>query len=244
VVSGAPELLGAVLDLAAKVMDRLPSVELERKPRMADYARILAAVDAELGTSALERYAQQAADLAAEGLSGDSFASQIQAVIVDGFEGTAAELLAKVKPGDPEWKAPKDWPASPRAVTGKLRRLAPAFRKTGWTVDDLGRGGHGKQIRWKISPPPQTEIAGDDARACPQRPHDENEAGDAGNGGQDSGPSPADRQEENRARCTISGEPLDPVLVAEGYATHGEEAGILKEYAGAGAAANLPGAVA
>jgi hypothetical protein len=142
-----PRLLGAVLDLAAKVMARLPAVELARKPRMADYARILAAVDAELGTSALERYAQQAADLAAEGLSGDSFASRIQSVIGDSFEGTAADLLAEVKPGDPEWKPPKDWPGSARAVTGKLRRLAPAFRKTGWSVDDLGRGGHGKQIR-------------------------------------------------------------------------------------------------
>jgi hypothetical protein len=191
-----PKLLGAVLDLAAKVMARLPSVELARKPRMADYARILAAVDAELGTSALERYAQQAAELAAEGLSGDSFASRIQAVIAASFEGTAAELLAEVKPGDPEWKAPKDWPASARAVTGKLRRLAPAFRKTGWTVDDLGRGGHGKQIRWKISPPSQTEIAGDDARARPQRPHGENEAGDAGNSGHHSGTSQGERQEE------------------------------------------------
>jgi hypothetical protein len=123
-----------VLDLAAKVMARIPSVELPRKPWMADYARILAAVDAELGTSALERYAQQAADLAAEGLSGDSFASRIQAVIADGFEGSAAELLTAVKPCDPEWKAPKDWPSSARGVTGKLRRLAPAFRKTGWTV--------------------------------------------------------------------------------------------------------------
>ncbi len=47
-----PQLLGAVLDLAARVMARLPAVKLARKPRMADFARILAAVDAELGTDA------------------------------------------------------------------------------------------------------------------------------------------------------------------------------------------------
>jgi hypothetical protein len=60
------------------------------------------------------------------------------------------------------------------------------------------------------------------------------------------------------ALCTICGEPLDPALVAEGYATHGEEAGILKPYGpsgpaemvngwpagSAGAAENMPGAVA
>jgi hypothetical protein len=197
-----PKLLGAVLDLAAAVMARLPSVELARKPRMADYARILKAVDAELGTDALDRYARQAADLAAEGLSGDSFASQIQAAITSGFEGTAAELLTQVTPGDPDWKAPKDWPSSARAVTGKLRRLAPAFRKTGWTVDDLGRGGHGKQLRWKISPPARTEIAGDDARARPQRPQDETSAGNAGNSGREPGTSPSDRQgEKPRPAC-------------------------------------------
>ena len=38
-----PQLLGAVLDLAAQVMARLPAVKLTRKPRMADFARILAA---------------------------------------------------------------------------------------------------------------------------------------------------------------------------------------------------------
>jgi hypothetical protein len=46
-----PRLLGAVLTLAARVIARLPDVRLPRKPRMADFARILAAVDAELGTS-------------------------------------------------------------------------------------------------------------------------------------------------------------------------------------------------
>ncbi len=191
-----PQLLGAVLDLAANVMARLPDVQLARKPRMADYARILAAVDAELGTQALARYAQQAADLAAEGLSGDSFATRIQAAITDSFEGTAAELLTTVMPADPEWKAPKDWPGSARAVTGKLRRLAPAFRKTGWAVDDLGRGGHAKQLRWRISPPVRTEELGEDARARPQRPHQAPSAGDAGNGGHESGTSPSARQEE------------------------------------------------
>ena len=65
-----------------------------------------------MGTNAFDRYAQQAANLAAEGLSGDSFAARIQAVIMTGFEGTSADLLKHVRPGDPEWKAPKDWPAS------------------------------------------------------------------------------------------------------------------------------------
>ena len=138
-------------------MARLPSVELARKPRMADFARILAAVDAELGTKAYDRYARQAANLAAEGLSGDPFAARMQDAVTTSFEGTSAELLKHVRPDDPEWKAPKDWPADSRAVTGLLRRLAPAFRKIGWTVDDLGSDNKAKVLRWKISPPEPPE---------------------------------------------------------------------------------------
>jgi hypothetical protein len=196
-----PLILGAVLDLAASVLARLPSVELARKPRMADYARILAAVDAEMGTSALARYARQSADLAAEGLSGDPLAARIQEVFGGLFEGTSAELLNLVTPGDPEWKAPKGWPKDARAVTGRMRRLAPAFRKTGWMVEDLGRGGHGKQIQWKLSPPAPTEKVGEDARERPQRPHDCESAGVAGDGGHESGPSTSAGQEKNPA-CT------------------------------------------
>ena len=102
-------------------MARLPSVQLARKPRMADFARILAAVDAELGTGALERYAQQAARPRRRRPVGRLLRRRIQAVIADSFEGTSAELLAEVKPSDPEWKraeglarlgARRDWQAA------------------------------------------------------------------------------------------------------------------------------------
>jgi hypothetical protein len=178
-----PQLLGAVLDLAAAVLRRLPEVTLARKPRMADFARILAAVDAEMGTIALDRYASQAANLAAEGLSGDSLAARILAVITEPFEGTSAQLRAKLTPAAfdadaDEWKQPKDWPASTRDVTGRLRRLAPAFRKTGWTVTELPPG-HANAIRWKISPPERTEEIGEDARTRSQDSQDRPTASDA-----------------------------------------------------------------
>lgn len=226
--AGHPQLLGAVLDLAAKVLRRLPETRLERKPRMADFARILAAVDAELGTNALGRYARQAANLAAEGLSGDPFACRIQEAVTATFEGTSAELLKHVKPGDSEWKAPKDWPADSRAVTGLLRRLAPAFRKTGWTLDDLGNDNHAKVLRWKISPPEQTETPGEDARQPPQDPHS---AGGAGMGGDESGTSPSGGQEKKPPPAcprhqTSWGAHRDcpdcQALIAAGLTDHGE----------------------
>lgn len=220
-----PQLLGAVLDLAARVMARLPEIVLGRKPRMADFARILAAVDAELGTTAFDRYARQAANLAAEGLSGDPLAVRIMDAIDTTFEGTSAALLELMRPGDPEWKAPKGWPASARDVTGRLRRLAPAFRKTGWAVDDLGRGGHAKQVQWRISPPARTEKVSEDARERPQRPPGDSGAGDAGDGGQDSGPSSYVQQEETGAAqsCTKCGEPLSQAFIDAGFTDHGED---------------------
>jgi hypothetical protein len=194
-----PRILGAVLDLAANVMARLPSVTLARKPRMADFARILSAVDAELGTSALHRYARQAASLAAEGLSGDSLASRIQEAIITSYEGTSAALLELVTPspdGD-GWKPPKDWPASSRAVTSRMRRLAPAFRKTGWQVTELPPG-HENAVRWKISPPDRKETVGAEARKPSQGSHD------------GLGPSDASKREPSNATSPSAGQGKTP----------------------------------
>jgi hypothetical protein len=178
-----PQLLGAVLDLAASVLARLPSQVMERKPRMADFAKVLAAVDAELGTTALARYATQAQNLAAESLSDDALAGRMTKVISESFTGTSAELLKLVTPVNDDWKAPKDWPAKPRTVTSRLRRLAPAFRKIGWLVEDLGSDNHDKLIRWSITPPARSEKGREQPRQSPQDPPGAGEAGDAGIGG-------------------------------------------------------------
>ena len=219
-----PVILGALLDLAAAVLARLPSVQLASKPRMADFAKIAAAVDAILGTAGLPRYMNRGAELAADGLSGDSFAVRMQDVITaeDPFDGPSAQLLELLRPpGDS--RPPKDWPKDARAVTTRLHRLAPAFRKLGWAVDDMGRGGHGKQLRFRISPPAHPEMSRDDARARPPRPQDDDGAGVAGNSGQDSGPSQDDGQEKNGPpRCTVCREPLAQVLIDAGFTDHGE----------------------
>jgi hypothetical protein len=178
-----PELLGAVLDLAAAVMARLPAVELAKKPRMADYARILAAVDAELGTAALQRYADRAAVLAAETLESEPFAAAILHTVTGPFEGYSSDLLDAITPADPEWKRPKEWPAKPGEVTGLMKRLAPTFRKIGWTVENLGTANHRKLVRWHISPPEDTRTDASDTRTPPQPPHDAASAGAAGPSG-------------------------------------------------------------
>ena len=40
-----PEILGGLLDLCAKALERLPDVKLSSLPRMADFARVLQSLD-------------------------------------------------------------------------------------------------------------------------------------------------------------------------------------------------------
>jgi hypothetical protein len=65
----------------------------------------------------------------------------------DLFEGTLRDLFKAVTPVVDDWKPLKGWPSSARVVTGSLRRLAPAARKTEWTVMELPPG-HANAIRW------------------------------------------------------------------------------------------------
>ena len=154
-----------------------------------------------------------------------SNAVQMQDVITDEqpFEGTSGQLLELLRPPG-EDRPPRDWPKNARAATTRLHRLAPAFRKLGWTFDDIGRGDHGKQLRFRISPPARPETSGDDARTCLPRPQDDGHAGTAGIGGHENGPSQDGGQEKNAgpSLCTSCGEPLDQALVDLGLTDHGE----------------------
>jgi hypothetical protein len=194
-----PELLGSILTLACDVLAKLPAISLAETPRMADFALVLNAVDRVLGTNGYDRYVTQAELLAADSLSGDSFAARIAEALADPFEGTSKQLLEAVTPADEKWQQPKDWPADARAVTGRMTRLAPAFRKIGWTVVNLGNENHDKLIRWSMRRPPETEKPRKDPRPHPQDPQTGSEsthtAGTAGMRGDENGASHSDPQD-------------------------------------------------
>ena len=144
-----PYILGAILDLAANVMEVLPSIELPRKPRMADFALILAAADKVVtGAKGLDRYLAKQHELAADSLTGDAFVQAIEKL--GAFEGTSSELLALVE--KPE-KLPRGWPADGRSVTQLLHRQAPVMRKAGWHVEDDSGKNHKNVTVWTIRAP-------------------------------------------------------------------------------------------
>jgi hypothetical protein len=127
-----PALFGGLLTLAARVMRRLPTTTPGRLPRMADFARVLAAMDACIGTSSFDLFAGQEERIADDVLDADIVGEAIKRFISSRGEwtGTMRELQSELRPDE----ARRDWPKSPRALGGKVRRLAPSLRVIGIEV--------------------------------------------------------------------------------------------------------------
>jgi hypothetical protein len=118
-----PAILASLLTLLSAALRTLPGLSLDRMPRMADFARVLKAVDSvqrEHEWSTLDDYLSASTDVAADVLEGDRFAKAVIALAESGaWEGTSTDLLAKVVTPDPK---PKDWPKDPTRAGGQLKR--------------------------------------------------------------------------------------------------------------------------
>lgn len=146
-----PEALGGLLHLVAQVLAVLPTVRRTRLPRMADYARVVLAVDAVLGTEAYDAYTSMAGKTAENVAEGDSVSIAIRERITSPWTGTVSELLELLTAERPA----KDWPATPQGMGGRLLRAAPSLRALGWTVDRKPRQGSSRP--WEIAPPARHE---------------------------------------------------------------------------------------
>jgi hypothetical protein len=133
-----PKLLGALLSATARTLATLPAVRLATMPRMADFAKVLAALDTacpELtGGQALALFAGQRDRIAAEVVDSDAVAAAVIRLMESrlSWRGTAAELLVNMTPA--EGRPPRHWPATARTMSGHLRRIMPALRGMGLEV--------------------------------------------------------------------------------------------------------------
>ncbi len=134
-----PAVLGALFDVLACALGVLPSVRLESMPRMADFARVLAAVDQTQGWRTLDDYLATSANVATDALEGDPFAMAIAALVDQAgtWQGTAAQLLETLPV--PGAVRPPTWPKDATRTGGRVKRLAPLLRSIGITVDDTKR---------------------------------------------------------------------------------------------------------
>jgi hypothetical protein len=134
-----PRVLGALLDLLARVVDILPDTHPDRLPRLADAGRVFAAMDAIEQTRAFDAFCGIAGRLAHEVVEDDAVADAIRTLMESraSWEGTTAELLAAITPNE----RPRGWPGSPQALTSRLTRSEEALRLLGIRLE---RGQTGK----------------------------------------------------------------------------------------------------
>jgi hypothetical protein len=166
-----PAIMGALLDLLCEVLAALPTLTLSELPRMADFARVLGAVDQVRGWSTLDTYTSAADTVAADLLDGEPFGR----AVVDYVEhhgqwrGTVGDLLASISVPEPR---PGRWPKGNPQAGSQLKRLAPILRTLGISFDDTQRGSDRKRARLYMltaesgdgpsSAPSATSVAGDD----------------------------------------------------------------------------------
>jgi hypothetical protein len=136
--SARPALFGALLDLVAGALRELPTVKLNSKPRMADFAAWGIAVERAAGWpegSFLAAYfanIDEAVSVALDTLLPDKLRELVKPAIEQQgqWKGTATELLNQLNAsaGEQATRA-RDWPKSANQLSAALKRLAPALRR-------------------------------------------------------------------------------------------------------------------
>jgi hypothetical protein len=168
-----PYALGALLDLVVKVKKTLPSIKVDRLPRMADFAEILLAIDKVQGTYSFDTYRAQAADISGEIVANDRL---IQAVITfmgsravgESWEGQPTHLFDNltVRPTKENgfMRPPEDWPKAAAELSSRIYRAAPTLRHFGVIPSHAKSNGHRVLKLTKVTPL-IPHLPGDDEKA-------------------------------------------------------------------------------
>jgi hypothetical protein len=188
--SARPRLLGALLDAVSAALANNDLVTIEKLPRMADFAKWVTASEPALGwqsgtfLSAYGDNRSEANDVVLE----TPVVEALRKVALP-WDGTATQLLGEINSVvDERERRSKSWPASGRALSNALRRLAPNLRRAGIKVQ-FSREGHGRQRTIRI----QSENHWNSASAAPAPVNSDNKV------------STADCGADNAARRSVFG---------------------------------------
>ena len=144
-----PGILGALLDAVSAVLRNWDKTVLKQKPRMADFAHMMAAAEPGLGWEQGDFMAAYTANRQATTeavFESDPVAVAILKFIqeehpTNGWEGTATELLGHLNRIVPEdLRRSRFWPAKPNALGNAVDRAAPLLRHRGIQVTKRSTG--------------------------------------------------------------------------------------------------------
>jgi hypothetical protein len=148
----APKILGALLDGVVAGLRDLATIEITNKPRMADFA-----LWAEASTRAYwpaETFLRAYRENIAGGVKLVLEASTVGDAVLRfmagrlSWQGTASELLPLLTALVPESASrDRDWPKRAHTLSGKLRRVAPALRRSGVDLAFLPRDARTRLIQ-------------------------------------------------------------------------------------------------
>lgn len=145
-----PRILGALLDLTSQVLAVLPQIKLKQMPRMADFSKVLAAMDRVRGTHTFQTYDYMMTGISEMVVEADQVSVALSEFlrVKRSWEGTASELLSQLTTFHYETeRPPRSWPATSRAIAASLTRLAPSLRVVGISIE---RDPKARPRRWTL----------------------------------------------------------------------------------------------
>ncbi len=157
-----PQLLGTLLDTVCHGLKQLPNTHLDGLPRMADFALWATACETALWPAGTFRdaYAGNRDEAVDSVIEADPVGSAIRSMMtmLPVWTGTASDLLVALddEVGDKLTKT-ETWPATPRALSGRLRRAATFLRQVGIDIE-FDRAGRARTRTIQITSRPESGV--------------------------------------------------------------------------------------
>lgn len=142
-----PYILAGILDVVSCGLRNWEKTKLFKIPRMADFARWVVACEEALPWERdlfLQVYEEARGSIIDSAIENDLVAEALMTFILEkgSWEGTAKELLEALSYYvDENTRKKKEWPGTPRGMSGKLRRIATFLRHKGVEIDFQRLGG-------------------------------------------------------------------------------------------------------
>ena len=138
-----PFILGGLFDAVSCSLRNLPNVNLEKKPRMADFAKRIVAAESGLGWEPgefLRIYEANQQSIVETALESDPVAQTIRDIFTygnypAGWAGTPTRLLNILNDKTSDSVKGRFWPKNPTAMGSALRRVQKPLSRVGYVIE-------------------------------------------------------------------------------------------------------------